>query len=294
MKHPTKSREELKKNILPRVKVFQILGFEKLSQVFFLLLLVLIIVVSFGGCTSNFIQKTFEKGHQYKRLKKYDLAISQYKRIFQYDPESKEGRKALKHIIELYIENTLRYNEALSTIDILYSLTRNKEERSNILLSKADLLLKKMNQSQRAIKIYSKIIKENPKFEKNPFILLDIGRTYVSQNQFAKGRFVLTKFISQYPNHEFSPRAHLLIANSYYVENAINSALTKYNEVLALYPHSKYAVEAKFGIGNCFSQKEKLTKALKVYESIVEEYPNKKVIETKIQRIARRKKLRQR
>ncbi|MGC9150279.1 MAG: tetratricopeptide repeat protein [Microbacter sp.] len=109
-------------------------------------------------------------------------------------------------------------------------------------------------QKHYAIKIdeLNKLIKEFPNSEYTERAYYEIGRSYISMNQYDKAISAYRELLKNFPSGSLAPKAALEIGMAYYNNNNKQQAIAAYKNVVISYPGSSEATEAMQNIENVY------------------------------------------
>ena len=224
-------------------------------------------------------------GDAYYRLKKYDLAIENYKK-FALLPSMEQGLKSEVHynIGYAYLKKADAYNKP-NTKDIKRPiLIKSKDEFGIFVQSIPGSLQKKadaymriadahfvMKENALAVKYYKEALKLKSGYEDQA--LFYMGRTYgYMQGHVADKISNLLDIVNNYKHSKYLLTSIHEVAATYKGEGQFDKALQYYNQIVFDYPASVLTVDAKINVADIHYKQGKYTTAEQEYLAIIEEY----------------------
>jgi len=154
----------------------------------------------------------------------------------------------------------------------------------------AEIYKGKLNDCDRAIVEYQKLIDWDPISKRASYFLYQIASCYMQIRNYPQALIEFESVLKKYPDSDYGGPTIYQIGTIHYINSEYDKAMSHYRMVMNQYKDSKYFKQAKFGLANCFEEKEEFEKALGIYKELLKDYPSKKVIQIKIAGIEKRKK----
>ena len=237
------------------------------------------------SCTSD-----FEKGEAFLKEGKYHSSVEMYYSFVREHPKNRMVTQALFKMGDInyqYIGDTqrgLRYFTELVNNYPIDKFTVLAQQRV------AEIYKDKLNDCDRAIVEYQKLIDWDPNSESAPYFLYQIGSCYMQLRNYPQALIEFETILKTYPQSEYLGDTIYQIGNINYINSEYEKALKYYSMVISQYQNSKYLPQAKFGLANCYEDLEDFDKALSMYNELLSDYPSKRVVEIRIAGIQERKK----
>lgn len=248
-----------------------------------LIVLISILVVS---CTSS----DFRKGEVFFAEGKYHSAIEMYHSFIRDHQSSRKVTEALFKMGDIafqYIGDTdqgLEYFTALVKNYPVDEYTVLGQQRI------AEIFKTKMNDCDRAIVEFQKLIDWQPKSKSASYYLYEIASCYMQIRNYPQALIEFEAILKNYSGSAYADDTIYQIGNIHYINSEYDKAVKYYRMVINNYKESKYIPQAKFGLANSLEEKEEFDKALAIYNELLSEYPSRKVVEIRISGIHKRKK----
>ncbi|MES2856177.1 MAG: tetratricopeptide repeat protein [Bdellovibrionota bacterium] len=177
-------------------------------------------------------------------LKKFPEALKYYKHVILYSPNEKERIDAQAKTADLYFNQTLEYNEAITAFNRLLELPHKLEDGHRYRLA--------------------------------------IARSYFYLNNFFQAQVEIDKIVGTKPSKDLAFDALLLKANIFLTTKKLEEAITVLGMLINQYPERSKNETIGLILAICYEEQENYTKAIETLLSIRDSYPRKAFIENKI------------
>ena len=245
-----------------------------------------LLVTLLSGCISS----DYSKAEEFFREGKYHSAVEMYYSFIREHPKSSKVTESLFKMGDItyqYIGETkkgLRYFNNLVDNYPIDKFTILAQQRI------AEIYKGKLNDCNRAIVEFQKLIDWDRSSSRAPYFLYQIGSCYMQLRNYPQALIEFESVLSRYPKSEYIGDTLYQIGNIYYINGDYAKATTYYDMVITSHSESKYLPQAKFGLASCYEEMEDFDKALKAYGELLNVYPSKKVVEIRIEGVKERKK----
>jgi TolA-binding protein len=257
------------------------------SRNFFLLFLL------FQGCNANSPETKFQLAEQLLEDKKYDAAISEFQNIVDKAPNSNLGLEAELKIAQIQHLYLGRSQAAVDAYRQYLKRTKDENKKREIERILADIQYQSFENYDVAIESYTKLLKENKQESELEELLFRLGRSFFLKGQFLDASKIFNFQKSKFPNGKFFWRAEFEIGNSLSSQNKCAEAIKQYDKVIASAPKEEMVL-ASFAKAVCYEEQDDLDDAYELFSKIKADYPAPSVVELKLQKIKRRKIMRNR
>lgn len=229
--------------------------------------------------------------------KKYEASVIEFDKVVKENPNSAMGLQALWRASTTRSLFLKEYSEALrglqSFVDQSAQQNLIKEAQKEI----GEILFSKLNQYEKAIEHYQKLIDSGKFSQEEGFFLYRISRAYVSSGKIRKAISIQEKILSKYKDDELIIKTKLDLAQNWYTIGEIDKqaylkSLQYYQQVsndVKTRNRKKYN-EAQFGLAMVLEEMDRSDEALKIYQAIEKEFDIPNVIKIRIQKIYERSK----
>lgn len=131
----------------------------------------------------------------------------------------------------------------------------------------------KLDEYQKASKIYEEIISKYPLINNKREILFYLGDCLYSVGNYDKAEKILQKFIKKYKDDYFTPWVKIKLGLLYEEKKDYEKAIQIYQDILKEYPGKVIAPQGLLGIGRCLELQKKWKKAQDAYQKLLTRYP---------------------
>ena len=150
----------------------------------------------------------------------------------------------------------------------------------------AELYKYRLDDQQRAITAYQRLLDENP--EGADRLQYELADSYFRLNNFEQARIEFENLLRTHPASALGPEVQFRIAVTHALEGNAEAAMVAYREVTSRWPRSSYAVEARFGLATVLEERERLRDALALLEELQGVYPNPDALARRIEHLRQR------
>ena len=138
---------------------------------------------------------------------------------------------------------------------------------------KSENVKERLEEYQKASRIYEEIISKYPLVNNKREILLYLGDCLCSIGNYDKAEEVFQKFIKRYKNDYFLPWVKIKLGFIYEEKKDYERAINVYQEILKEYPGKVVAPQSFLGIARCLELQEKWKEAQDIYQKLLTRYP---------------------
>jgi len=164
-----------------------------------------------------------------------------------------------------FIYQNITNNKAYDKF-LLATLSYQKAQESNDAKEKLD-------EYQKASKIYEEIISKYPLVNNKKEILVYLGDCLYSIENYDKAEKIFQKFIKKYKDDYFTPWVKIKLSFLYEEKKDYDKAIQTYQDILKEYPGKVIAPQGLLGIARCLELQKKWEKAQDTYQKLLTRYP---------------------
>jgi len=242
----------------------------------------------FISCTYREQTKLYEKAEEKILQEEYSEANSLLKRVVILNTKSKIADKAfywMGYISEIYLKD---YNNAVFNYNEFLTRSTDEVAKYEVMKKIAFIYFEYLNETEKAINVYKKILEINPKTLEEDFFLIKIAESYYRINSFDNTRNYCRSLIDKFPKSEYSVKAHYYLMNTYFLESKCELAIEAAKNLIQFSKSSSYSIEAKFIIGQCYEQIGKFQNAYNIYKELENKYSVPKIIKLRLDEIRKK------
>lgn len=270
------------KNLLQNLKTIN-----KYSKILF------IFIIMCGCDFRSQLHKDILKAQKHIENKEYQKAVNVYKKCLEKNPQSKIKDKINFQIAEI---NLIYLNEAEIALVYFNNIVNSSNDINSIIKSLeqiAEINSSAINNYEKSIKIYLKLLNFTPKLEKYDLYEFSLAKSYVLNYEKELAEKILTKIIKN-KSHKYYVESLRLKGLNNFQNKEWKKAIKNWEEYLKFEDNKNNITEIKFLIANCYETLEELKIAYNLYYSILGEYPNTQIILNRLESIYNRKVARKR
>jgi TolA-binding protein len=133
--------------------------------------------------------------------------------------------------------------------------------------------LMKMNQKDRALKMYEDFIDKYPAAANIDYFKKELGDIFFKDGNWADAARLYKEVAFSKVSSELKGEAFYKLADAYFNEGNYEKALVNYLQVVVLYFKEESAVQAKYKSALCYEKLNDAKRALRTYKEFIEQYP---------------------
>ncbi len=136
--------------------------------------------------------------------------------------------------------------------------------------------LSRMNQHDKAVDAFAKLLEKDPHTPSRPDALFRSGVAFFNLGRRGEAAVILEKMVRDYPADPRTPEALYWAGRSYSKLGDGERAVKTLAKILDRFPESEFADDALFLTGNIYRESGDMKEALQFYGRLAEEYPESK------------------
>jgi TolA-binding protein len=133
--------------------------------------------------------------------------------------------------------------------------------------------LMKMNQKDRALKMYEDFIDKYPAAANIDYFKKELGDIFFKDGNWAEAARLYKEVAFSKDSIELKGEAFYKLADAYFNEGNYEKALVNYLQVVVLYFKEESALQAKYKSALCYEELNDIKRALRTYKEFIEQYP---------------------
>jgi len=122
----------------------------------------------------------------------------------------------------------------------------------------------------QAIRLYLKLLKKYPNYERNDQVLYQLSRAYEETGQVNKAMDIMNRLVKQYPHSRYNDEVHFRRGEYYFTRKKYLDAEDAYGEVLKMGVGTVYYERALYKKGWTFYKQELYEEALKEFFTLLD------------------------
>jgi soluble lytic murein transglycosylase len=142
--------------------------------------------------------------------------------------------------------------------------------------------LYRLNQYDKAVEVFKKLLEKDPSLLNRSEVLFRIGVGLFNTGRRGESASVLEKMVRDYPADPRAPEALYWLGKSYSKLGDWDRGTKTFQKILERFPESEWADDALFLSGNISREANDMKKALLFYGRLVQEYPESKFADSAI------------
>ncbi|MDR2122417.1 MAG: tetratricopeptide repeat protein [Flavobacteriaceae bacterium] len=192
-------------------------------------------------------QLSYQEGHAYLKLKKFDLAAAAFKEYLK-DPKQEYKSDAELRLADAYLGNN-NTDQAILLYDRVSDLNNEDGEYSQY--QKA-LIYGLKNDHKNKITELEKFIKTYPESDKIAEAYFELGLAYAETENYKSSNSYFQKVIHTSKNSDLIAMSYLNMADNATSQKEYQKAITEYGIIADKYPQTDYALQAVTGAKTAF------------------------------------------
>lgn len=215
--------------------------------------------------------------------------MGHYRRVIDRDPESEYATLAAREAAKISYFDSKNFSDAIHFYEHLVKYSQEERERRNAQEQVAHIYFDKLNEYNRAIQEYNKLILlRNSNEEVANF------HFYIARAQFYLGNFVeaqneIEAALKTISDEEKKFEALMFLGNIYYNTKRTEQAVSVYENLAAKYPERAKAEKVDMNIVVCYEDMEAFDKAIEKLMKMRSEYSDQEFIDLKVKRLSERR-----
>jgi len=254
----------------------------------------LIFAALLNACSVGSNEESWRMAEEYSRQGQHLRSIEEYSRIVNSGPGTQMAIRAQTQIAVTY-ENYLKdYPRAIRAWRDVFRRSSEDRVRMQALWAVSKIYGDKLQDSAAAAEEYKDLYLKYAKNEKEgPEILLAWVRALMDSGHFLEAAVKCAEFRKNYPGHKEGPRVLLEEGKANLADREDKKAAESFRELIRTFEgrdgYGSLVAEAYYGLGSALEGQGDLPAALEAYKKSLATYPNPKVVETKIERVEKRR-----
>jgi tetratricopeptide (TPR) repeat protein len=259
------------------------------------ILAVLLLALSSASCSVGSNEESWRMAEEYSRQGQHLRAIEEYSRIVNSNTRSQMAIRAQTQIALTY-ENALKdYPRAIRAWRDVFRRSSENRVKMQSQWAVARIYAEKLQDAGAAAEEYKELFDKFAKNEKEgPEILLVYVQALMDAGRFSEAAGRCSEFRTLYPGNKDGPRVLLEEGKAHLADRREDKAAESFRELIRNFEgrdgFDSLVAEAYYGLGGALESLGDLAAALESYKKSLSTYPNPKVVETKIERVEKRRK----
>jgi tetratricopeptide (TPR) repeat protein len=234
--------------------------------------------------------REYKAGQVQAEQGKYKEALAHFDRVLKRNPESESAMKAARDGARIATLELKDYAKAIQYHQFLVLNSTDPKERMNAQKALAALYFDQLQNYDKAILEYNKLIKDSESDADKAQYKLDIARANYYQNNFFQAQSELEQLLKLKVEDEEKFSAMVLQSNIYIAQKEYSKAIELLKKVIATYPDKALQENVPQTLAVCYEETSNFLEAIKTLESIKQHHPQPDYVELRIKRLKERQK----
>ncbi|MBC7371845.1 MAG: tetratricopeptide repeat protein [Bdellovibrionaceae bacterium] len=242
-----------------------------------------------GACSPPEI-KDYEQAKSEAGMGHYRSALSSYDRVLKRAPESDSALKSAREASRIAILEVKEYRRAADYLQFLVLHSKDSKERTASQKQLASLYFDQLQNYDRAIIEFNKLLNDTESDTEKAQFKLDIARANYYQNNFFQAQSEIDEVLKLHVGENEKFAALVLKSNIYIARKEYPKAIETLKKVMETYPAKATQENVPQTMAVCYEESGNFLEAIKSLELARDKHSQPEYIDLRIKRLRERAK----